>query len=142
MTDVPLGAAAIQVKNARINERKSAIGAIQRTPFLCNVHAQPRSAAPDVLAVDDAAGLGPGRVAFGMRTVSALREGGATIGGDGGGAASIPAPVKAGGVKVLPHNGHGVDWPADESGSVTSCWHDGHKTRIVDHLAAQKARGK
>jgi hypothetical protein len=142
ITGVPFGAAANQVKNARINETKSAMGAIHRTASLCKVHVQHRSPAIDVLAVGEPVGVGRATVASGMRMVSAARVGGAAIGGAAGGTASIPAPVKAGGAKALPHSGHGVDWPADESGSVTSCWHDGHKTRIVNYLAARKARGK
>jgi hypothetical protein len=131
---VPFGAQAIQVKNESTKAKKSATGAIQRTPFLCSVQTQVRSPA------DGDAGLCVTTVGSGGRYGSVGRGSGML--GVGGGAASIAAPVNAGGVNAFPHCGHGVIWPADESGNVTSCWHDGHRTRMINHLAARKARGK
>jgi hypothetical protein len=61
----------------------------------------------DGLALGAAGATVAGGLGFGIRGASTLRGDGAT--GAGGGAASMAAPVSAGGVNALPHCGHGVD---------------------------------
>jgi hypothetical protein len=87
------------VANDSRNANNKAIGAIQRTPFLCSVQVHERS-----LVLADGEGWVT-TIDCGGRYGSVGRGGG--IVGAGGGAASIAAPVSAGGVNVLPHCGHG-----------------------------------
>src|SRR5437868_6330120 len=105
-----------------MNATSSPAGASQRTTSRRRVQRQHGSGAELAAAGGAVTAVATGRDAGGVAAGAALTTAdptgaGVVVGaglaaGFGAGGRSSAAPARAGGVKMLPHSGHGVGWPA------------------------------